>query len=133
MYYQYKAENSIEVPAPYHRFMTPIFMGDDEIITDCGFSCHMTEWPAGSMIDSHSHPDGTEAMYVISGHGKCTINGIAHEFREGDMIVAPPGVRHQIFNTGDEMLRVFCVFSPPVTGTSLKARALAAVEEDKNR
>ena len=131
MFYQYDEKNSIKVPQPYQRLITPLFMGDDDQIKDCAFSCHITEWPGGCEIDSHVHPDGTEAMYVISGHGKCTINHVEHDFGPGCMIVAPPGVQHQIINTGEEMLRVFCVFSPPVTGKSLQSRALAAVNNSK--
>ena len=131
MFYQYDEKNSIEVPEPYHRFMTPIFMGDDETIKGCAFSCHMTEWPAGCEIDSHSHPAATEAMFVISGNGKCSIDHVEHEFVPGSMIVAPPGIEHKIVNTGDEMLKVFCVFSPPVTGASLRERAMAALQETR--
>ena len=42
MYYTYDEKNSIRVPAPFGRTMTPIFMGDDDQITDCSFSVHMT-------------------------------------------------------------------------------------------
>ena len=45
------------------------------------------------------------------------------------MIVAPPRVTHQIINTGDELLRVLCIFSPPNTGKGLRDRALKAIEE----
>ena len=131
MYYKYDPANSIEVPEPFHRFMTPLFMGDDDKIKGCAFSCHITEWPAGCEIDSHVHPDGTEAMYLMSGQGKCWVDNVEYDFVPGSMIVAPPGVQHKIRNTGDEMLRVFCVFNPPVTGASLKERALAAVKESK--
>jgi mannose-6-phosphate isomerase-like protein (cupin superfamily) len=69
-----------------------------------------------------------EAMYCMSGTGKVRINGEEHDFFPGAMIVAPPTVSHKIMNTGTEMLRVFCVFSPPVTGASLRQRAMEAVK-----
>lgn len=131
MYYTYDPQNSIHVPAPFGRYMTPIFMGDDPIIKDCAFSVHMTEWEPGCRIDNHIHEDATEAMYCISGSGIAQVNGEEHPFVPGSMIVAPPNVTHQIINTGDEMLRVFCIFSPPTTGKALRDRALKAVEEAK--
>ncbi|MDF2524514.1 MAG: Cupin 2, conserved barrel domain protein [Clostridiales bacterium] len=129
MYYTYDAKNSISVPSPYKRYITPIFMGDDKEISETNFSVHMTEWEPGCKIDMHMHPSGMEAMYCISGKGIASVNGKSYEFIPGSMIVAPPTVEHQIVNTGDEMLRVFCVFSPPVTGKSLRERALEAINE----
>ena len=131
MYYYFDKKNSIPVPEPFKRYMTPIFMGDDSIITDANFSVHMTEWEPGCSIDKHAHETGMEAMYCISGNGIACINGESHEFKPGCLMVAPPGIEHQITNIGDEMLQVFCVFSPPVTGTSLRERALAAVNDSK--
>lgn len=131
MYYQYNPENSIQIPKPYKRKITPVFMGDDSIITETNFSIHLTEWEPGCEIDEHSHPDGMEAMYLMSGRGVAYVNGEKHEFLPDTMIVAPKGVSHKIVNTGDETLRVLCVFSPPVTGASLRERALEAVENGK--
>ena len=44
MYYTYDNCESIEVPAPFGRTITPMFMGDDKEITESNFSIHMTEW-----------------------------------------------------------------------------------------
>lgn len=131
MYYQYDPQNSIAVPEPFKRYMTPMFMGDDPVITESNFSIHMTEWEPGCRIDEHSHPAAMEAMYCISGSGKAKIDGKEVDFVPGSMIVAPPKVSHEIRNTGDEMLRVFCVFSPPVTGAELRERAFAALQNSE--
>lgn len=131
MYYEFQEANRIAVPEPFKRYMTPLFMRDDETIKDCSFSLHITEWEKGGKVDLHTHPDATEAMYCIEGIGRVNINGEEKEFRPGSLIVAPPNVIHSIWNTGEEMLRVFCVFSPPVTGEELRHRAMAAIEENK--
>jgi quercetin dioxygenase-like cupin family protein len=127
MYYKYDPKNSIPVPEPFKRYMTPMFMGDDGKITKTNFSIHVTEWEPGCEIDSHCHPAGMEAMYCMAGNGVASVDGTEYEFTPGVLIVAPPGIDHQIKNTGEQMLRVLCVFSPPVTGASLKQRALDAV------
>ncbi len=129
MFYQYSKENSIAVPEPFKRYMTPLFMADDPVITESNFSLHITEWEPGCKIDLHDHPDAMEAMYCMSGEGRVQINGEEHLFTPGSLIVAPPTVTHMIENTGDEMLRVFCVFSPPITGEDLRKRAFAAIEK----
>lgn len=126
-YYTYDKKNSIHVPLPFQRAMTPIFMGDDPEITETNFSIHMTEWEPGCEIDMHHHDPGMEAMYCISGQGIVTVDGEQHPFLPGSMIVAPTGIDHKIQNTGTETLRVFCVFSPPVTGKFLQDRAMEAV------
>lgn len=133
MFYEFKRENSIEVPKPFKRYITPLFMADDPTITESNFSLHITEWEPGCKIDLHCHEDAMEAMYCMSGEGKVSVNGEKHTFKPGSMIVAPPTITHEIQNTGTEMLRVFCVFSPPVRGEDLKARALSAVEQSKNK
>ncbi|MBS6395930.1 MAG: cupin domain-containing protein [Clostridiales bacterium] len=129
MYYTYDPENSIKVPAPFGRAMTPMFMGDDPIITETNFSVHMTEWDPGCSVDNHIHDSAMEAMYCISGSGVAQVNGEEHPFVPGSMIVAPPGITHQITNTGTELLRVLCIFSPPTTGEGLRSRAMEAVAE----
>lgn len=126
-YYVHDPAAGIHVPEPFRRTMTPMFMGDDPQIQGVGFSIHFTEWEPGCEIDMHAHADATEAMYCLSGSGVATAGGESHPFFPGAMIVAPPGVSHKIQNTGEEPLKVFCVFSPPVTAQSLRDRALAAV------
>ena len=103
MYYKYNSENSIRIPTPFNRAITPVFMGDDDKITDCAFSVHMTEWAPGCQIDAHSHDTQTEAMYCISGMGIAMVDGMEYPFVPDSMIVAPPKVIHQITNTGTEL------------------------------
>jgi len=133
MFYKYDFENAIAVPEPFKRYITPIFMGDDAKIKGCTFSLHMTEWEPGCMIDKHSHPDATEAMFCISGSADITIGGESHKFTPGCLMVAEPNVEHQLINTGEEMLRVFCVFSPPITAQGLRERAMGAVDASKEK
>lgn len=128
-YYTYDPAAGISVPEPFRRTVTPMFMGDDPDIHGVDFSVHMTEWESGCEVDLHAHDDATEAMYCVSGSGVAYTDGECHPFGPGCMIVAPPGVTHRIRNTGTELLRVLCVFSPPVTARSLRDRAFAAVAE----
>ena len=129
MFYKYDPDNSIHVPAPFGRIITPIFMGDDEVGKNEAFSVHMTEWEPGCCVDNHSHADSTEAMYCIEGSGIAMVNNVEYEFKPGSMIVAPKNIPHQITNTGDTLLRVLCIFSPPNTAAGLKQRAMDTIAE----
>ena len=88
MYYTYDPKNSIRIPAPFNRAITPIFMGDDDKITDCAFSVHMTEWDPGCTIDVHSHDTQTEAMYCISGTGVAMGNAVDEVKAVAQMVTA---------------------------------------------
>lgn len=127
MYYKYNTQQSIEVPKPFHRIITPIFMGENDESITAGFSVHMTEWPIDGKVDMHSHEESTEVMFCIAGRGKCICDGIEYDFIPGSMIAATPGIMHQIINTGNEILRAVCIFSPPNTAENLSKRASDAL------
>ncbi len=131
MYYKFEEKNRMEIPEPFHRYITPIYMGDEsKECAEAGFSVHMTEWPKGGQVDEHSHPASTEVMFCIAGHGKCYLEGEEYDFVPGSMIAAGPGVVHKIVNDHDELLRAVCIFSPPNTASGLRGRAMDAKEKD---
>ena len=130
MFFKYDAKNGIKVPEPFNRVITPI-MTTDTASDPIDFSIHMTEWAPGAKVDNHMHQDSTEAMFCLSGHGKASINDEEFDFEPMTMICALPGDMHQIINTGDELLKVLCIFSPAVSGEDLSNRARNAVEAYK--
>ncbi len=132
MYFKYDPSKGIHVEIPYQRIMTPMMMPDT---ADCpiNYSIHMTEWNPGSQVDDHLHEDAMETMYCLSGHGTATCNGIEYDLVPNSMITAAPGEMHCIRNTGDEVLRCLCIFSPPTTAEGLRKRAEAAVEESRKQ
>ena len=123
-----REKNGIPVPSPFNRVMTPI-MTAEMVDHPMDFSVHMTEWEPGAEVDLHTHPDATEVMYCLSGHGVASVDGVKYDFVPDSMIAAFPGHMHQIKNTGTESLKVLCIFSPPVTGEGLRSRAQKAVDE----
>lgn len=128
MYFRYEKENRIVVPSPFNRIITPI-MTSDKTDKDIDFSVHMTEWESGAKVDEHLHETATEVMYCISGRGVAVVDGVEYDFIPDSMITALPMMKHQIINTGDESLKVLCIFSPAVSGKDLKNRAESAVKE----
>ncbi|MGE4282762.1 MAG: cupin domain-containing protein [Clostridia bacterium] len=130
MYFDYKDSKGIKVPQPFSRTIIPLFMGDTSKY-ETNFSVHITEWEPGCKIDLHAHPVGMEAMYCMSGEGKAFVDGKEYNFVSDTMIIAAPGKEHYIENTGATLLKVLCVFSPPIIAKALEERALQAVENSK--
>ena len=44
--------------------------------------------------------------------GKIRIEGEFHEVKPGDAIAIPPGQKHKLWNTGNEMLKLLCCCAP---------------------
>lgn len=104
-------------------------MTTDQTDEPIDFSIHYTEWEPGAEIDTHQHPNATEVMFCVQGHGLASVDGKEFDFVPESMICALPGHDHKIRNTGTETLRVLCVFSPPISGNALKERAEKAVND----
>ena len=65
-------------------------------------------------VKLHRHKVQEQVYHVIEGEGLMHIDGEAHVVRKHDFIFLPPGVDHDIHNTGLVDL-VFLVVTSPVT------------------
>lgn len=65
----------------------------------------------GNTTGIHSHAS-TETMYVVSGRGVGTVSGKTGEIKVDTVFVAPKGTFHEVKNTGDETLKLVCVYVP---------------------
>lgn len=53
-------------------------------------------------------------LRVEKGKGKIILNGEEHLLKNGDAIVVPAGVKHNVINTSSEdQLKLYTVYSPP--------------------
>lgn len=82
---------------------------------------HLSLWrqsmAPGGCTPPHVHAC-EEVVMCDSGRGEVHIAGEVHRINARQTIVLPPGVPHQIFNTGDEPLVTTAVFSAtPVPST----------------
>ena len=68
--------------------------------------------PVGASTQEHFHPRAEEIYYITHGAGKVRIEGEEREVRAGDAIAIPPGRKHKLWNTGDEVLRLLCCCAP---------------------
>lgn len=65
---------------------------------------------AGAATPPHRH-DCEEVVLVRSGRGELHIRGEVHRFGPETTLVIPPGVDHQIINSGSEPLELTAAFS----------------------
>lgn len=62
-------------------------------------------------LESHDHVE--QLFFVVAGTGQATVDRGVIELLPGDVLVVPPGTRHDIINTGDEPLQLYTVYAPP--------------------
>jgi mannose-6-phosphate isomerase-like protein (cupin superfamily) len=76
--------------------------------------------PIGSRTLLHKHNKSEELYHIHAGNGLITLGGKEFEVTKGDTIYIPPGVPHQIQNTGKRALRILCCCSPPYSHNDTK-------------
>lgn len=85
--------------------------------------------PEGEDIGAEVHPATDQILFIVEGEGKAVVNGKTFKVGENDVVFVPAGARHNLINSGDEVLKLFTVYSPPehADGTvhMTKAEALA--------
>lgn len=76
----------------------------------------INETAPGSMVPEHTHESEEEVMLFLSGRGKFVTEDQEIPLEPGVCVYNPPGGRHRIVNTGDEVLRFVWIYSPPLAG-----------------
>lgn len=75
----------------------------------------------GQKISPHIHPNGQDTWTILTGKGEYYLDheGTAKAIAVGDVVVAPMGCVHGVFNNGDEPLVFISVVSPADAGYQL--------------
>jgi mannose-6-phosphate isomerase-like protein (cupin superfamily) len=68
--------------------------------------------PAGGSTTPHKHLKTEEIYYLLEGAGRMRLGAESREVGPGDAIAIPPGVVHQIVNTGCGVLKFLCCCAP---------------------
>lgn len=68
--------------------------------------------PPGGATTEHFHRTSEELYLITAGTGRLRIDGEEREVSVGDCAVIPPGARHKISNTGDDVLKIVCACAP---------------------
>jgi quercetin dioxygenase-like cupin family protein len=75
-------------------------------------SCVIRVEAGQTVKPAHSHPNGEELIYIITGSGRVWIEGEISDVRAGSLVLFPQGKVHQLQNNGAEEMKVVCFFSP---------------------
>ena len=75
-------------------------------------------------IPPHIHPQGQDTWTILSGQGAYYLDrsGTTKSIAKGDIVIAPIGSVHGVFNHGDEPLIFISVVSPSTAGYELITR-----------
>ena len=65
--------------------------------------------PVGSSIGYHQHVENAEIMYILSGKGMVTEDGVEREVSVGQSTYCEKGHFHGLVNNGSEDLHFFAV------------------------
>jgi mannose-6-phosphate isomerase-like protein (cupin superfamily) len=68
--------------------------------------------PVGAATTPHYHERTEEIYYILHGAGQMRLDGVSRHVAAGDAIAIPPGVVHQITNTGSGTLTFLCCCAP---------------------
>ena len=68
--------------------------------------------PVGASTTAHYHPRTEEIYYILEGRGRMRLASELRDVAPGDAIAIPPGLVHQITNTGDVTLKFLCCCAP---------------------
>ncbi|MCK8827424.1 cupin domain-containing protein [Natroniella acetigena] len=108
----------VRVPEPNNRILKTLMCPELGNCDDHTILISIIE--RNSSTGLHTH-EADEYMYVATGYGESiTIEDgeeIVEEVEPDSLIFAPKDVEHNIRNTGDESLKLFCVYTPAIEAT----------------
>jgi mannose-6-phosphate isomerase-like protein (cupin superfamily) len=106
----------LDIPGRRLRWL----VADDRIKAEHCSTCVIRVAPGDKVRPAHSHPEGEEVIYIISGSGRVLIDGEVSPVRAGSAVLFPQGKPHMLHNTGAEEMKVVCFFAPPTSLANYK-------------
>ena len=67
----------------------------------------------GGETVEHFHRLSEEIYLITHGLGRLSVGQDVRDVEPGDTVVIAPGLRHKLWNTGAEPLRLMCCCAPP--------------------
>tara|TARA_X000001036_G_C20051937_1_gene551291 strand:+ start:161 stop:511 length:351 start_codon:yes stop_codon:yes gene_type:complete len=83
----------------------------------------------GGRLSYQYHYKRSEAWTIVQGVGTITLDGIKNDYREGQTILIPQGVKHRIENKQQEKV----IFIEVQTGTYFGEDDIVRIEDDYDR
>lgn len=88
--------------------------------------------PPDGEIGEEIHEDNDQLLMVVSGEARLLLGDEETEFEEGDAVLVPAGVNHNVMNAGNDSLKIITTYSPPhhAEGTIHKTKEDADAAEE---
>ena len=99
-----------ELDLPGRRFRW--LVAEDRVKAQNCSVCVIRIAPGDKVFPAHSHPNGEEVIYILSGSGRVLVDGDIAPVRMGSTVLFPQGKPHMLHNTGAEEMKVVCFFAP---------------------
>lgn len=109
-----------------------------------GGSSHLVFFAAdlapGKVIETHRHPDADEILFLQTGTARVRVGDSQRVVHSGSTIFIPAGTWISVFNIGNDVISLVCIFSAPgfedfMRDTSVregeKNLPMSTTEEDK--
>lgn len=126
MVLQVKDVKGVKVPMPNERVLK--VMASPELGAGSDLTVLISIISPGGGTGLHTH-SVDEYMYVATGRGQSICEGEIEEVIPDSLIFAPKDIEHEIKNTGDETLKLFCVYVPALKPAGYFEQAVAAAKE----
>jgi len=69
--------------------------------------------PVGGEVGRETHKYTEQTLFFLSGVGQGELDGKQFPIVAGDVVVVPAGTDHNFWNTGQEPMKIYTVYSPP--------------------
>lgn len=88
----------------------------------------------GEEIGTEVHDDKDQFFRFESGTGEVLINDKSNPVEDGIAVIVPAGAKHNVRNTGDDLLTMYTLYGPPdhKDGTVHKTKAQAEKDEEND-
>ncbi len=113
------------VPPPYERTLKMLF--SPELSNTDKVTVLAALIPPGRSTDLHIH-DGDEVIYVASGRGVFILGDKEYPVEPDMVLYAKAKAPHGMKNTGDEMIKLICFFTPPLKPVGRIEKAIEAAK-----
>lgn len=87
--------------------------------------------PPGGDVGYETHERVEQILFIQSGKGRLVMDGATQDLGPGDVVVATPGLAHDIINTGNEPMQIYTVYTPPNHIPGRVQTTKAAADADK--
>ena len=87
------------------------------------------EVDTGERLSYQYHHKRSEAWTIVEGIGRITLDGNVKDYKKGETILIPQGVKHRVENNGTKKL----IFIEVQTGSYFGEDDIIRIEDDYNR